>query len=347
MNCLQRIKSWRKKSKPVLEEAKDLGKEVAVAISSNSPANIQENKKTLFELITQYYKGELSKEAIIGNLRTGFILLSCATKDEQDEVMKCILDTELDIKKDRITNDEYDTYHKIISYIHNNRQEKIKALLRKAAQRVGDEQLPISKETVDFIISITDSQLEVIQEMFRYVVGNGVLKYKDITSDFGVRNFNQSGSDNIKFLGKIFYNQDVVGGKSYSIKVEAVSIEGILIWKCLIPTIRLNNIPVTEESLKKYLEVEQNRKGFVEYLEKLPIKIEVFNKGKVKFYISKQPTSAGEIKLDINCFTILTDVGVELYSLLEDEIRDYPDGYLQSVVDSEQYKAFGLKFKTD
>jgi len=345
---LQKIKFWRKKSKPAIEEAKDIGKEVAVTISSNLPANIQENKKILFDLITRYHNGELTKDAIIGNLRTGFILLSCATKDEQDEIMKCVLDVELDIKKDdKITNDEYDIYHEIISYIHNNRQEKIKALLKKAAQKVSNEKFSISKETIDFITSITDQKLEVILEMFRYVVGNGILKYKDIANDFKAKNFNQYGSDNIKFLGRIFYNQDAVGGKSYSPKMEAVNIHDNLIWKYIIPTIRLKNIPATEEFLKEHLNDEQNRKDFAEFLKNLPVKGMVLNQEKVKFYITKQPTSAGEIQLDIACFVILTDMGVELYSLLKDEIKEYPDGYLQSVIDEEQGKTFGLTFETN
>ena len=322
-----------------------MGKEVAATISSNLPANIQENRKILFDLITKYNNKELTKDAIIGNLRTGFILLSCATKDEQDEIMKCILDVELDIKKDyKITNDEYGIYHKIISYIHNNRQEKIKALLKKAAQKVSDEKFSISKETIDFITSITDSQLEVIHEMFRYVVGNGILKYKGIENDFKAKNFHQSGSDNIKFLGRIFDNQYAVGGKSYTLKREAVNIHGNLIWKDMLPTII---IPFTEESLKEHLNDEQNKKDFAEFLKNLLFKRLVLIQGKAKFYITKQPTSVGEIQLNIACFVILTDMGFELYSLLKDEIKEYPDGYLQSVVDDEQYKSFGLMFETN
>ena len=262
--------------------------------------------------------------------------------------MKCILDVELDIKKDdKITNDEYDIYHEIISYIHNNRQEKIKALLKKAAQKVSDEKFSISKETIDFITSITDSQLEIIHEMFRYVVGNGILKYKGIENDFKAKNFNQSGSDNIKFLGRIFYNQDAVGGKSYTPKVDAVNIHGILIWKFLVPTINLKGIPATEESLKEHLSNEHNRKEFAELLNNLPVKGRVLDQEKAKFYITKQPISGGEISINIACFTILTDMGAELFSLLKNEIKGYPDGYLQSVVDDEQYKSFGLTFETN
>ena len=60
--------------------------------------------------------------------------------------------------------------------------------------------------------------------------------------------------------------------------------------------------------------------------------------------ITKQPTSVGNIDINIPCFVILTDVGVELYSLLKDEVKDHPDEYLSSVLDNDEYKKFDLVF---
>ncbi len=343
---LKKIKFWRKKNKPAIDEAKDAGKEVAIFVSTSSPQNIQENRKIFLQKYQEYLDGKISQDVMIKASKMLFIVLSSFTNAEQDEITKCIMDVELGIKKEEpFTADEYDIYHEIISYIHDKRQEKIKTLLKKAAQKISDKKLSISKETIDFIASITDSQLVVIQEIFRYVVGNGILKYKNIANDFRTKNFNQSGSDNIKFLGKIFYNQDAVGGKSYTPKVEAVKIHDILIWKYIVPTIILKGIPATEESLKEHLSDEKNRKDFHVFLKTLPVKGRILDQEKAKFYITKQPTSEGKISIDISCFVILTDMGAELYSLLRDEIKDYPDHYLKSVVDDEQYKNFGLMFE--
>ena len=48
-NALQKIKSWRKKNKPAIDEAKDAGKEVAIFVSTSSPQNIQENRKVFLQ----------------------------------------------------------------------------------------------------------------------------------------------------------------------------------------------------------------------------------------------------------------------------------------------------------
>jgi len=343
---LQKIKSWRRKSKLAVEEAKDVGKEIAIFASTSSPQNIQENRKIFLQKYQEYLDGKISQDIMIKASKMLFVVLSSFTNDEQDEITKCIMDVELGIKKDEpITNDEYDVYHEIISYIHDKRQENIKILLKKTAQKISNKELSISKETIDFIISITDSKLEMIKELFKYVVGYGILKYKNIGDDFRAKNFNQVGSDNIKFLGRIFCNQDSIGGKSYTAKIEAVNLHGILIWKDLIPTIKLKGVPAIEETLEEYLSNEENKKSFTEFLLNIEVKVTILAHEKVKFYITKQPTSTGEIELNIPCFAILTDIGVELYSLLKDEIKEYPSGYLQSVADEEQYKNFGLIFE--
>jgi hypothetical protein len=249
----------------------------------------------------------------------------------------------LDIKKDSdFTNEEYEIYKEIINYIHSNRQKEVKILLKKAAQKINNQELSISKETIDFITSITDEKLETLKKIFRYVVGNGILKYKDITQDFMKMEFCEPGTDNIKFLGRIFVNQDAVDGKAYNKKIEAIGIENIFIWK---DSIILNGKTSTEEDLKNYLSNEENKNGFQKFLEN-DFKWTVLNKEKIKFHITKQPTSTGIIELNMGCLAILTGVGVEMYSLLKDEIENYPTDYLEAVAKDEQYKNFGLVYET-
>lgn len=206
--------------------------------------------------------------------------------------------------------------------------------------------MSISKETIDFLTSITDEKLKTLKNILRYVVGNGILKYKDITQDFMKMGFCQPDTDNIKFLGRIFVNQDAVGGKAYNKKVEAIAIEGFLIWKEVLPLIKINGISVNEETLKTFLSIEQNKNGFKEFLENFSFKYTVLDQEKIKFHVTKQPTSAEIIELNIGCLAILTEVGVEMYSLLKDEIENYPTDYLEGIVKDEQYKNFGLLYET-
>ena len=47
----------------------------------------------------------------------------------------------------------------------------------------------------------------------------------------------------------------------------------------------------------------------------------------------------------MKCFAILTEIGVEMYSLLEDEIESYPIEYLDAIINDEKYKDFGLIYE--
>jgi len=94
------------------------------------------------------------------------------------------------------------------------------------------------------------------------------------------------------------------------------------------------------------LSIEQNKNEFKKFLENFSFEYTVLNKEKIKFHITKQPTSTGIIELNMGCLAILTDVGVEMYSLLKDEIENYPTDYLEAVAKDEQYKNFGLVYET-
>jgi hypothetical protein len=340
------LKKFREENKGKIQELKDTSKEISTTLASNMPEYIQENRNKLFDIIEKYHKGELTKEEVKPTLKAGFILLNCATEEEQEKILRTCIDVDLDIKKDSdFTNEEYEIYKEIINYIHSNRQKEVKILLKKAAQKINNQELSISKETIDFITSITDEKLETLKKIFRYVVGNGILKYKDITQDFMKMEFCQPGTDNIKFLGRIFVNQDVVG-KFYKNKVEAIAIEGIHIWRDLLRIIIVNGTSFNEETLKTYLSIEQNKNEFKKFLENFSFEYTVLNKEKIKFHITKQPTSTGIIELNMGCLAILTDVGVEMYSLLKDEIENYPTDYLEAVAKDERYRRFGLVYET-
>jgi len=226
------LKKFKNKNKEAIQEVKDTSKEISTVVSSNVPQYIQENRNKLFDTILKYHKGEITREAIKPILKAGFIILNCLTPEEQEDTLKTCLDLDLDIKKDSdFTNDEFDIYKEIISYIHSNRQIEVKILLKKAAQKLNNKELNISKETIDFITSITDEKLEILKKIFRYVVAVGIFNYKNIIQDFKEMNFCQPHSDNIKFLNRIFVNQDGVGGKGYNNKLETIEIAGILSWK--------------------------------------------------------------------------------------------------------------------
>ena len=158
-------------------------------ISSNIPAELQENRRLSYKSVVQqrdkYRSGEITKQQLRQDIILGFTILGCFDKTTQEEILRTCIDLDLDIKKESdFTTVEYDIYREIIEYIHKNRQEKIKILLKKAAQKINNQELPISKRTIDFITSITDEELEILKKIFRYVVGNGIFKYKDIEQDF-------------------------------------------------------------------------------------------------------------------------------------------------------------------
>lgn len=329
------FKKLKKENGEAIQEVKDTTKEIANFVASNIPLYIQENRNKLFDTILKYHKGEITREAIKPVLKAGFIILNCLTPEEQEYTLKTCLDVDLDIKKDSdFTNDEFDIYREIIDYIHKNRQIEVKILLKKAAQKINSKELNISKETIDFIAGITDEKLKTLKKIFRYAVAVGIFNYKNIIQDFQEMNFCQPRSDNIKFLNRIFVNQDGVGGKGYNNKLETIEIAGMLSWK---------NATLNEESFKKALTIEEPHE-LKKFLEK-DFKYTILSTNKIKFYITKQPVSSGMIEFNMKWFTILSEVGMEMYSLLEDEIESYPIEYLDAIVNDEKYKDFGLIYE--
>lgn len=327
------LKKFKKENCEAIKEAKDTTKEIANFVASNIPPYIQENRNKLFDTIIKYHRGEITREAIKPILKVGVVILNCFTSEEQEYILKTCLDVDLDIKKDSdFTNDEFDIYREIIDYIHKNRQIEVKILLKKAAQKINSKELNISKETIDFIASITDEKLQILKKIFRYVLNGGILNYKNIIQDFQEMNFCQPHSDNIKFLNRIFINQDLKKGFNY--KLETDEVEGILRWK---------NVSLDEESLKKLTNI-QGLHELKKFFEK-DFKFTIFSTNKIKFYITKKPINAGITEFIMICFAILTEIGVEMYSLLEDEIESYPIEYLDAIINDEKYKDFGLIYE--
>jgi hypothetical protein len=74
-------------------------------------------------------------------------------------------------------------------------------------------------------------------------------------------------------------------------------------------------------------------------------KYTILSTNKIKIYITKQPVSPGIIEFNMKWFAILTEVGMEMYSLLEDEIENYPIEYLEAIINDERYKNFGLIYE--
>ena len=143
-------------------------------ISSNIPAEQQKNTRALYKTVTQqmdkYRSGEITQPEFRQDIILGLKFLECFDNTRQEEILRWALEIEADVKKDsNFTNDEYDIYSEIVSYLLNKRQEKIKILLKKAAQKINNQELPISKRTIDFITSITDEELEILKKIFRYV----------------------------------------------------------------------------------------------------------------------------------------------------------------------------------
>jgi hypothetical protein len=325
------LKRFIKKILTVFES--DEAKKLASRYNSLLPENNQKNREKIADFIIQYSQGKIERKNLEPTLKILFMVLPSFTEKEKEDILKINMEVFLDIKKDSdFTNDEFDIYREIIDYIHKNRQIEVKILLKKAAQKINSKELNISKETIDFIAGITDEKLQILKKIFRYVLNGGILNYKNIIQDFQEMNFCQAHSDNLKFSNRIFVNQDAK--KGYNYKLETAEVVGILSWK---------NATLNEESLKKAMNIE----GLLElkkFLEK-DFKFTIFSTNKIKFYITKQPVSAGTIELNMKCFAILTEIGVEMYSLLEDEIESYPIEYLDAIVNDEKYKDFGLIYE--
>jgi hypothetical protein len=131
---MKKLKQWlNKKFLAVLESEE--AKELVIKSSSLLPDNIQKNREKISDFIVQYYQGTIERKNLEPALKTLFILHPSLTEKDKEDILKINMEVFLDIKKDSdFTNDEFDIYREIISYIHNNRQKEVRILLKKAAQ---------------------------------------------------------------------------------------------------------------------------------------------------------------------------------------------------------------------
>lgn len=194
-------------------------------------------------------------------------------------------------------------------------REKINQLLfgEKCADMIKDNK--ISKQTITFLSSITDGDLEILKEQFKYVNRQAAIPAYNNIRDLFKLNERDCG-DVLKFHKDIWIGEGVASRKAVlDWKIKEISSDGTVV-------ILNNDYEYNEENL------EGNRDRNIELLKQGKFPFTQIGKKTICIPHQNKPF---ELRFQWLCFTQLTEIGRELYQLLQDEIKPMPDDFINNV----------------
>ncbi len=199
----------------------------------------------------------------------------------------------------------------------------------------------ISKQAIEFLTSITDNDLGILKKQFMYVVDYAIFNIPNIVEEYLKKDFyiNNNGEkfpiwNNISYIPK-FHEQiwtsqfKGVSATAKQINKDVWQLDTDLFTIC--NSLNINEVQATKEQLIDFIKQSNTNKDEIRRCE---LQYPIFKSFcGANLYITKQPNNANNINFEIKCFLCLTDIGIEIYDLLKDEITDLPQNYITALVD--------------
>jgi hypothetical protein len=261
---------------------------------------------------------------------------------QQNEILSCYLDTN-GVKEPIITDDNFKQLCKLVQEHIDTRQKNVKELIEKCLHFVSQNN-KLSLDTVEFIKNLEDEDLNRIKTMFKYVIGNFILKSQHVIDALSEQDCFSKSTRKIKYT-KVFHQEPSIGGLCYTKKdMSFIEIDDIVFPELLISRLKIGEELATEESLRNFL--KDNHQGKAKLLDTIKdMEILYLNctQGlkRVEFFTKEKSRKISN--LEIEFFATLTDIGLELYQLLQNEIEEWTTEYLDSVVS--QHQDIGLCYR--
>ncbi len=237
-------------------------------------------------------------------------------------------------KKQDYTQEDCSKFEELFrAYFGKILTETKKKLLEKLMNKVHE----ISTRAMMFLIHLDEKDINILKQQFRYVtmVNNFgyIAECSDIRDIFDTSGLNAIGfADKLKFFNDIWQIDAI--GRTTSHKLESWHIKDDIF--CLKNQITGNGVSLTLEQIKE-IDID-TLKLVLQNIQRI-----IFRIGIRPLIVTKQPNYLEkEIKMDI--FAQLTEVGVEIYGLLKDEIEEMPQDYIQKVLECNQQKYPELGF---
>lgn len=214
------------------------------------------------------------------------------------------------------SKDDYDKFYSVWKNFQPLQKNVANLLLTRATPRIPTGE--ISKQAIEFLLSITDSDLEILKKQFKYVLelphqdNLSGLSSKDLVicyyqKDDGSKVQNILLKENVMYLQS--YSIDFYGSIWHGEEGERISIINI--------SQERDICDINNEGVKKKLEVSVNN----------------------------NQTVRKELYINLDVFTCLTKIGAEIYSLLKDELDSAPSEYLNNLIEYWNKKYPALNFK--
>ncbi|MFT4967939.1 MAG: hypothetical protein ACI9CD_000956, partial [Candidatus Deianiraeaceae bacterium] len=154
----------------------------------------------------------------LATLKTYFPFIKTFPEETSKQIIKYLAYTELGVETlnqdTPLTNTQYDRMGDVLDGYLSYRQEEVKELLKKIGQNIAeDKECRISKKAIEFLSSITATDLGILKKQFKYVRRAGI-EYFDSIIDFikKVDSDAVSPSYSLKFYGDIWKDEYLDGG---------------------------------------------------------------------------------------------------------------------------------------
>lgn len=234
----------------------------------------------------------------LATLKTYFPFIKTFPEETSKQIIKYLAYTELGVETlnqdTPLTNTQYDRMGDVLDGYLSYRQEEVKELLKKIGQNIAeDKECRISKKAIEFLSSITATDLGILKKQFKYVRRAGI-EYFDSIIDFikKVDSDAVSSSYSLKFYGDIWKDEYLDGGgKCMKYKKE-----------------QFGYCELVEISGKQYSNVYAL----------------MLNGGYNTTMIIPEQHYAQFNGIEMLYYVNLTDVGMEVYGLLKGEIKKTP-----------------------
>lgn len=175
--------------------------------------------------------------------------------------------------------------------------EKVNSLIPRILEAIKNKS--ISKQSVEFLSSISDEDLEILKRQFRYVLR---LPHLDVSQDLGIYNYELSKDDNL---------QNILLKENGLIHLESCSLRFY------------GDVWIGENGTRSsYYKINGSH-----------VIGDIDSKKRWNLQIETKAENPKEQQIFFHSYTCLSQIGMEVFNLLKDELEPIPSEYLNKLVE--------------
>ncbi len=195
------------------------------------------------------------------------------------------------------SKNDYDKFYSLWKNFQPLQTNVANLLLTRAAPKIPTGE--ISKQTIEFLSSITDGDLEILKRQFRYVLR---LPHLDVSQDLGIYNYELNKDDNLQNI--LLKENDLIHLESCSLRF-------------------YGDVWIGENGTRSsYYKIKGSH--IIENID---------SKQSWNLQIATKAENPKEQQIQFHSYTCLSQIGIEVFNLLKDELESTSPEYLNKLVE--------------